>query len=103
MSEEVPGEAGLGSGRLHYNLHRYYDPSMGRYLSHDPIGLNGGPNPFDYARANPDNYGYDDGQEYAEGCALNICHVGFLAILFECSKTVSKLARRRLVFDTATE
>jgi RHS repeat-associated protein len=27
---------------LCYNRHRYYDPSMGCYLSQDPIGLNGG-------------------------------------------------------------
>ena len=27
---------------LHYNLHRYYDPKTGQYLSPDPIGLMGG-------------------------------------------------------------
>ncbi|WP_051305042.1 RHS repeat-associated core domain-containing protein [Chitinilyticum litopenaei] len=34
---------------LHYNRHRYYDPSVGRFISKDPIGLHGGLNIFAYA------------------------------------------------------
>nr|WP_174505898.1 PAAR-like domain-containing protein [Acinetobacter sp. Marseille-Q1620] len=34
---------------LHYNRFRYYDPDMGRFISHDPIGLLGGDNHFQYA------------------------------------------------------
>ena len=34
---------------LHYNRHRYYDPSTGHYTSRDPIGLAGGENPSQYA------------------------------------------------------
>lgn len=34
---------------LHYNRFRYYDPECGRYLSQDPIGLNGGDNLYQYA------------------------------------------------------
>jgi RHS repeat-associated protein len=34
---------------LHYNRHRYYDPSSGRFVSNDPIGLAGGINVFQYA------------------------------------------------------
>ena len=31
---------------LHYNRFRYYDPGVGRFVSQDPIGLNGGFNLF---------------------------------------------------------
>lgn len=37
---------------LHYNTFRYYDPEVGRFLTRDPIGLDGGINLYRYA-ANP--------------------------------------------------
>ena len=39
-----------------YNFYRTYDPTTGRYLEPDPIGLGGGPNPFAYALGNPVNF-----------------------------------------------
>ena len=36
-----------------YNYFRDYDPSIGRYVESDPIGLKGGLNTFGYAEANP--------------------------------------------------
>ena len=39
--------------RLAYNRHRYYAPALRRYVSPDPIGLEGGLNPFAYAQNNP--------------------------------------------------
>lgn len=34
---------------LHYNLYRFYDPDIGKFISGDPIGLAGGPNLYAYA------------------------------------------------------
>ncbi len=39
-----------------YNWHRYYDPSVGRYISADPIGLNGGINLYGYVQNDPVNW-----------------------------------------------
>ncbi|EAA7672688.1 hypothetical protein D1784_14750 [Salmonella enterica subsp. enterica serovar Molade] len=34
---------------LHYNLYRFYDPDIGKFISGDPIGLRGGLNLYQYA------------------------------------------------------
>ena len=38
---------------LYYNRYRDYDPTTGRYIQADPIGLNGGQNNYVYAANNP--------------------------------------------------
>ena len=38
---------------LHYNYNRYYDPSLGRYVRADPIGINGGINLYAYTANRP--------------------------------------------------
>ncbi|RQZ59647.1 RHS repeat-associated core domain-containing protein, partial [Burkholderia sp. Bp9004] len=38
---------------LHYNRHRYYDPTVGRFVSKDPIGYSGGINIYGYVAGNP--------------------------------------------------
>ncbi len=47
-----PGQVDDGNG-LFYNWHRFYHPASGRYVSADPIGLEGGWNRFAYVGGNP--------------------------------------------------
>jgi RHS repeat-associated protein len=45
-----------GRGVFVYNYFRTYDPSTGRYLESDPIGLGGGLNTYGYVGGNPAGY-----------------------------------------------
>ncbi|MDP3019170.1 MAG: RHS repeat-associated core domain-containing protein, partial [Methylococcaceae bacterium] len=48
-----PGQYYDQETSLHYNYFRDYDPSTGRYIASDPIGLSGGLNTYTYVENNP--------------------------------------------------
>ncbi|MBF0547364.1 MAG: RHS repeat-associated core domain-containing protein [Candidatus Riflebacteria bacterium] len=49
---------------LYFNRHRYYSPQVGRFISKDPIGFNGGKNLWGYVKNNPLRFVDPFGKQY---------------------------------------
>ncbi len=66
---------------LHYNLHRYYDPDVGRFMVTDPIGLAGGNKPLPIRaesalldRSAGTDCMFQKREIFARGASRNRCH-----------------------------
>jgi len=85
----MPGQFYDAESSLFYNWNRYYNPAIGRYISSDPIGLEGGINTFLYAGANPVMAIDPEGLQQEAGilaCAIGPNPVCIGSIITTCAK-----------------
>jgi RHS repeat-associated protein len=64
-NSRFPGQFYDKETNLFYNNARYYDPMVGRYITSDPIGIQGGINTYTYALNQP--------VRYADPSGLQVC------------------------------
>jgi len=53
LNQRFPGQWFQIETGLSYNWHRHYDPSIGRYLQPDPLGMPDGPSRYAYVSNSP--------------------------------------------------
>jgi RHS repeat-associated protein len=62
LDTRFPGQWYQSETGLHYNWHRSYDPTVGRYTQPDPLGFVDGPSVYGYAKGRPQSLVDPDGR-----------------------------------------
>jgi uncharacterized protein RhaS with RHS repeats len=78
---------------LYYYRARYYDPQLKRFISVDPIGLDGGVNVYGYVNGNPIGYVDPDGLA-AQVCLVNpaACAIVIERVVRLCATAANAIA-----------
>ena len=94
LDARFPGQWFQLEAGLHYNWHRAYDPSLGRYTQPDPLGFVDGPGVFAYTRNSPYRFVDKDGRNtwampwcYSSPAAFAACTIPPLIAMCMASST----------------
>jgi RHS repeat-associated protein len=98
MDLRFPGQWFQLETGLHYNWHRHYDPTTGRYLQPDPLGFVDGPGIFGYAKQSPLTKFDPFGLYGTQSCQFwqQACTVGGNNSTYACTIALSKWKVARL-------
>ena len=86
-----PGQYFDAETNLHYNYFRDYDPTIGRYIESDLIGLRGGLNTYNYALQNSIRYSDPEGLLYYQTGHILGCLWKYLKDIAHCIKESQKV------------
>lgn len=86
-----PGQYADAETALNQNWFRDYDPTIGRYIQSDPLGLVGGTNTYAYAASNPVRFsdpmgllrGGSGGFQNQSGCGNEVGQVIYVCVLMD--------------------
>ena len=81
LSHRFPGQYYDEETGLNYNWHRFYNTETGRYISPDPIGLNGGINLYGYSSEDPFNRIDPDGLKDLTGARRRTAFWGTVKVI----------------------
>jgi RHS repeat-associated protein len=89
LDARLPGQWFQSETGLHYNWHRSYDPTVGRYTQPDPLGFVDGPSVYGYAKGRPQTLVDKDGRSTATD---TLPGVAVPAIALWCLATPANMA-----------
>ena len=86
-----PGQWFQLEAGLHYNWHRHYDPSLGRYTQPDPLGFVDGPSVYGYVKQNPMKHVDPKGRSLSqEDKELITCGMALIGVQLYCKWTPTR-------------